>query len=141
MRIKCSDPPCCPRACRRPHGPRRSAVVRGVLWGNDDQFDDHGNPAPDHDDGLVVIDPLTSVMGESIDTHRTRGVRFVPDSLARMADRIGSVILGIAHFNKATGTECGPYGRVRAALDLRIRSRRDGRQQQGYDTGQEPAQA
>ena len=31
-------------------------------------------------------------MGESIDTHRTRGVRFVADPLARMADRIGSVI-------------------------------------------------
>jgi hypothetical protein len=42
------------------------------------------------------------VMGESIDTHRTRGVRFVPDPLARMADRIGSI--GIAHFNKVTGT-------------------------------------
>ncbi len=76
-------------------------------------------------------------MGESIDTHRTRGVRFVADPLARMADRIGSVILGIAHFNKVTGTECEPYSRVRAALDLRIRSRRDGRQQ-GYDAGQEP---
>jgi hypothetical protein len=29
-----------------------------------------------------------------------------------MADRIGSVILGNAHFNKTTGTECEPYGRV-----------------------------
>jgi hypothetical protein len=57
---------------------------------------------------LVVIDPLMSVMGESIDTPRTREVRFVPDPLARMADRIGSVILGIAHVNKATGTECEP---------------------------------
>ena len=65
-------------------------------------------------------------MGESIDTRRTWGVRFVPDPLARMADRIGSVILGNAHFNKATGTECEPYSRVRAALDLRIRDETDG---------------
>jgi hypothetical protein len=66
---------------------------------------------------LVVIDPLMSVMGESIDKHRTREVRFVPDPLARMADRIGSVILGIAHVNKATGTECEPYSvAVRRAL-------------------------
>lgn len=54
---------------------------------------------------LVVIDPLMSVIGERIDTHREREVRSALDPLAKIADRTGSVILGIAHFNKGTGTD------------------------------------
>lgn len=58
-----------------------------------------------HQVALVVIDPLMSVIGERIDTHRTREVRTALDPLAKMADRSGSVLLGIAHFNKGNGTD------------------------------------
>ncbi|ULN34189.1 AAA family ATPase [Mycolicibacterium smegmatis] len=59
----------------------------------------------DYGVGLVVIDPLMSVIGESIDTHRSRDVRTALDPLAQMADRTGAVVLGIAHFNKGSGTD------------------------------------
>jgi hypothetical protein len=52
-----------------------------------------------------VIDPFTSVIGERIDTHREREVRSALDPLAKIADRTGCVVLGIAHFNKGTGTD------------------------------------
>ena len=58
-----------------------------------------------HDVALVVIDPLMSVIGEKIDTHVERSARTALDPLAKMADRTGSVFLGIAHFNKASGTD------------------------------------
>ena len=58
-----------------------------------------------HEIALVVIDPLMSVIGERIDTHREREVRSALDPLAKMADRTGSVFLGIAHFNKGAGTD------------------------------------
>lgn len=54
---------------------------------------------------LVVIDPLMSVLSERIDTHRTREVRLALDPLAKLADRTGAVLIGIAHFNKAGGTD------------------------------------
>lgn len=57
------------------------------------------------DAALVVIDPLMSVMGESIDTHKNREVRKALDPLAAMAETTGAVILGIAHFGKGTGTD------------------------------------
>lgn len=54
---------------------------------------------------LVVIDPIMSVITQNIDTHRTHEVRQALDPLAKLADRTGCVILGIAHFNKAGGTD------------------------------------
>lgn len=54
---------------------------------------------------LVVLDPLMSCIGAGIDTHRERDVRTALDPLARMADRTGAVLLGIAHFNKGSGTD------------------------------------
>jgi hypothetical protein len=59
----------------------------------------------EHAAALVVIDPLMSVIGEGIDTHRAREVRSALDPLAQLADRSGAVILGIAHFNKGNGTD------------------------------------
>lgn len=59
----------------------------------------------EHGAALVVIDPLMSVIGERIDTHREREVRSALDPLARLADRTGAVILGIAHFNKGSGAD------------------------------------
>lgn len=54
---------------------------------------------------LVVIDPLMSVISDKIDTHRERDVRSALDPLARLADRTGCLILGIAHFNKGSSTD------------------------------------
>lgn len=59
----------------------------------------------EHQIALVVIDPLMSVIAEKIDTHREREVRSALDPLAKMADRTGSVLLGIAHFNKGASTD------------------------------------
>ncbi|SKR15038.1 Uncharacterised protein [Mycobacteroides abscessus subsp. massiliense] len=59
----------------------------------------------EHDCALVVIDPLMSAIGAGIDTHRERDTRTALDPLARIADRTGAVLLGIAHFNKGNGTD------------------------------------
>nr|WP_240982877.1 AAA family ATPase [Streptomyces sp. S3(2020)] len=59
----------------------------------------------EHDVALVVLDPLMSCIGKGIDTHRERDVRTALDPLARMADRTGAVLLGIAHFNKGSSTD------------------------------------
>ncbi|MFD0504974.1 AAA family ATPase [Streptomyces chiangmaiensis] len=58
-----------------------------------------------HRIALVVLDPLMSCIGKGIDTHRERDVRQALDPLARMADRTGAILLGIAHFNKGSGTD------------------------------------
>lgn len=58
-----------------------------------------------HRVALVVIDPLLSVIGAGIDTHRNREVRSALDPLARIAERTGAVVLGIAHFNKGNGSD------------------------------------
>lgn len=59
----------------------------------------------DNEVALVVIDPLLSVIGSRIDTHRSREVRDALDPLVRIADETGAVIFGIAHFNKSSGTD------------------------------------
>ncbi|MFF4792313.1 AAA family ATPase [Streptomyces sp. NPDC001276] len=59
----------------------------------------------ENDVALVVLDPLMSCIGKGIDTHREREVRTALDPLARMADRTGAVLLGIAHFNKGSSTD------------------------------------
>ena len=59
----------------------------------------------EHGIALVILDPLLSMIGEGIDTHRSREVRQALDPLAKLSDRTGAVILGIAHFNKGAGTD------------------------------------
>lgn len=54
---------------------------------------------------LLIIDPLMSVIGGGIDTHRERDVRRVLDPLARIAERTGCVIVCVCHFNKSAGTD------------------------------------
>ena len=58
-----------------------------------------------HSVALVVVDLLLSVIGETIDTHCSRDVRLAMDPLAKMCARTGAVLAGIAHFNKASGTD------------------------------------
>jgi len=58
-----------------------------------------------HDVALIVLDPLMSLMSDRIDTHRERDVREALDPLAKIADRTKAVILGIAHWNKGSGSD------------------------------------
>jgi hypothetical protein len=59
----------------------------------------------DHGVALVVLDPLMSLVSDRIDTHRERDVREALDPLAKIADRTKAVILGIAHWNKGSGSD------------------------------------
>jgi hypothetical protein len=59
----------------------------------------------EHGVALVVLDPLLSSISDHLDTHVNRQVRQALDPLARMADRTGAVIFGVAHFNKSGGTD------------------------------------
>lgn len=54
---------------------------------------------------LVALDPLMSAISDTLDTHVNRQVRQALDPLARMADRTGAAVFGIAHFNKSAGTD------------------------------------
>ena len=58
-----------------------------------------------HHVALVALDPLMSAISDHLDTHVNRQVRQALDPLARIADRTGAVIAGIAHFNKSGGTD------------------------------------
>ena len=54
---------------------------------------------------LVALDPLMSAISDHLDTHVNRQVRQALDPLARMADRTGCIVAGIAHFNKSAGAD------------------------------------
>ena len=58
-----------------------------------------------YDVALVALDPLMSAISDHLDTHVNREVRRALDPLARLADRTGALIAGIAHFNKSSGTD------------------------------------
>ncbi|MBC3193843.1 AAA family ATPase [Pseudonocardia sp. C8] len=58
-----------------------------------------------HEVAATMVDPLMSAVAQKIDTHREREVRTALDPLTALADRTGAVILGIAHFNKSSGTD------------------------------------
>src|SRR5260370_35000324 len=51
---------------------------------------------------LVVIDPLTALLGRNIDSSRDQDVREVFTPLAQLAERIGCAILLIRHLNKGS---------------------------------------
>jgi AAA domain len=54
---------------------------------------------------MVALDPLMSAISDTLDTHVNRQVRQALDPLARLADRTGVIVAGIAHFNKSGGTD------------------------------------
>lgn len=64
----------------------------------------------EHSVRLVLIDPIMSVLSADINASRSREVRKMLDPLAKIADRTGCLILGIAHFNKASGGD--PSSRI-----------------------------
>lgn len=50
---------------------------------------------------LLILDPITSYMGGSVDSHRTTDVRAVLEPLARFADEMKVAVLAITHPPKA----------------------------------------
>ncbi|MBI3213144.1 MAG: AAA family ATPase [Mycobacterium sp.] len=59
----------------------------------------------DHGVALVVVDPLMSTLGKGLDANGSRDVRTALEPLAAMADQTGAAVVGIAHFNKASGLD------------------------------------
>ena len=59
----------------------------------------------EHEMAALIVDPLMSTLGRSTDAHRTQDVRQALEPLVRMAERTKALTLGIAHFNKASGTD------------------------------------
>lgn len=53
----------------------------------------------------LLLDPLMSYLHTSLDTHKNRDMRVVLDPLAKIADRVGVLVAGLAHFNKGTGSD------------------------------------
>lgn len=58
-----------------------------------------------HDVALLIVDPLISVLDEKINPHADRDLRTGLEPLAKLADQTGCTIFGLAHFNKASGTD------------------------------------
>lgn len=59
----------------------------------------------DHDVAVIVMDPLLSLIDSTIDDYRGREVRSALEPLIAVADRTRALLLGLAHFNKATGSD------------------------------------
>lgn len=57
------------------------------------------------DVGLLVLDPLTSVMDGRIDAHRDREVRTALEPLGQLAERTGTAVLGLVHLGKGMGSD------------------------------------
>lgn len=57
--------------------------------------------------GLVVLDPLVSVIAGNLDTHRDNETRRALEPLARLADETGASVLGLVHLNKSSGGDVG----------------------------------
>lgn len=59
----------------------------------------------EHQVALVILDPLISMITSSLDSYKSRDMRDALEPLVAMADRTRSMMLGLAHFNKASGTD------------------------------------
>lgn len=62
-----------------------------------------GRAITEHNVALVVLDPLLSLVSETVNDYRAREVRSALEPLVAVADSTGAVLLGLAHFTKATG--------------------------------------
>ncbi|WP_236793864.1 AAA family ATPase [Amycolatopsis sp. GM8] len=58
-----------------------------------------------HDIGLLIVDPLISAVDGSLNTNQDADLRRALEPLAELADRTDCAVFGLAHFNKATGTD------------------------------------
>lgn len=57
------------------------------------------------DVALIVLDPLLSMIADTIDDYRAREVRTALEPLVALADRTRATLLGLAHFTKGAGTD------------------------------------
>lgn len=58
-----------------------------------------------HDVAMVVMDPMLSLLDASINDYRAREVRQGLEPLVAVADRTRVLLLGLAHFTKASGND------------------------------------
>jgi hypothetical protein len=78
----------------------------------------------EYDVAAVILDPLLSLIDAQINDYRAREVREALEPLVAVADRTGALLLGLAHFTKASGNDplmlisgSGAFGQlVRAAV-------------------------
>jgi len=54
---------------------------------------------------LVLLDPLMSRLGASLDTHKDAEVRLALEPLTAIADRVGFALLGLIHVNKSNSAD------------------------------------
>jgi hypothetical protein len=64
-----------------------------------------GDLIVEHDAVLVILDPLLSRLDAALDTHKDAEVRRALEPLVALADRTGSVVLGLIHVNKGMSTD------------------------------------
>jgi hypothetical protein len=57
------------------------------------------------DAAMLVLDPLMSRLGESLDSHRDADVRRALEPLVAIADRTHMAVLGLIHHNKSGSTD------------------------------------
>ncbi|MFE3495298.1 AAA family ATPase [Streptomyces sp. NPDC059175] len=69
-----------------------------------------GKAAEEYSVGLLVADPLLSMIDSSINDYRAAEVRSALEPLVAAADQHDFTILGLAHFTKAGGTD--PLSRI-----------------------------
>ncbi|NIJ09895.1 hypothetical protein FHU38_000239 [Saccharomonospora amisosensis] len=67
--------------------------------------DDLATEITAHEVALLIVDPLISAVDARINVNQDRELRGALEPLARLADASGCTIFGLAHFNKATGTD------------------------------------
>lgn len=59
----------------------------------------------EHDVGLVVLDPIMSIIDGKLDTHKDAEVRKALDPLSRFASAASVSVLGLIHVNKSSGND------------------------------------
>lgn len=77
-----------------------------------------------HSVGMVIIDPLMALIGESKDSHKDQAVRAITTPLAQLAEELQVTILAIRHLNKQGSSQAilrgagsmGIIGSARQAL-------------------------
>lgn len=57
------------------------------------------------DAGLMILDPLMSVLDSRLDTHKDREIRQALEPLATLADKGRMAIIGLIHHNKSGSTD------------------------------------
>ena len=55
--------------------------------------------------GMIILDPLTSRLGDDLDSHKDAEVRRALEPLVAVADRTGMSVLGLMHHNKSGSTD------------------------------------